>query len=250
MRFIIFITTLLAFVWSCYWFIMSNKYSDKVSLWSDIGSANVSANLSKIRGFPNRFDTTITNLEIKQASFEPIKINRLDVMRLSYDSSHYIFAAKSIEYIFGNNFTFSKGLASAVSNGEVAPTISFQGEGIVINKKLIFEELNFKIWPMTDLSKLNFSLFARTADINDDEIDLSFQGQIELNSDFNLDSLIGFVSNIDTLRNISGKLFVGDIKGLDTVVRRDLNSWKIFLKSDSPEKIPSFFQNLNMVVLN
>ena len=250
MRFIIFITTLLAFVWSCYWFIMSNKYSDKVSLWSDIGSANVSANLSKIRGFPNRFDTTITDLEIKQASSEPIKIDRLDVMRLSYDSSHYIFAVKSIKNIFGNNFTFSKGLASAVSNGEVAPTISFQGEDVVINKKLILEELNFKIWPMTDLSKLNFSLFAKTANINDDEIDFSFQGQIELNSDFNFDSLIGFVSNIYKLRNISGKLFIEDIKGLDTVVRKDLNSWKIFLKSDSPEKIPIFIQNLNMVVLN
>ena len=250
MRFIIFITTLLAFVWSCYWFIMSNKYSDKVSLWSDVGSANVSANLSKIRGFPNRFDTTITDLEIKQAGSEPIKIDRLDVMRLSYDSSHYIFAVKSIKNIFGNNFTFSKGLASAVSNGEVAPTISFQGEDVVINKKLILEGLNFKIWPMTDLSRLNFSLFAKTANINDDEINFSFQGQIELNSDFNFDSLIGFVSNIYKLRNISGKLFIEDIKGLDTVVRKDLNSWKIFLKSDSPEKIPIFIQNLNMVVLN
>jgi len=250
MRFIIFITTLLAFVWSCYWFIMSNKYSDKVSAWSDIGSAIVSANLSKIRGFPNRFDTKITNLEIKQASTEPIEIDRLDVMRLSYDSSHYIFAAKSIENIFGNNFTFSKGLASAVSNGEVAPTISFQGEDVVINKKLILEALSFKIWPMTDLSKLNFSLFAKTANINDDEINFSFQGQIELNSDFNFDSLIGFVSNIYKLKNISGKLFIKDIKGLDTVVRKDLNSWKIFLKSDSPEKIPIFIQNLNMVVLN
>ena len=250
MRFIIFITTLLAFVWSCYWFIMSNKYSDKVSLWSDIGSANVSASVSKIRGFPNRFDTTITDLEIKQANFKPIKIERLDVMRLSYDSSHYIFAAKSIRNIFENNFTFSKGLASAVSNGEVAPTINFQGENVFINKKLIFEELNFKIWPTTDLSKLNFSLFARTADIKDDEIDLSFQGKIELNSDFAFDSLIGLVSNIGALRNISGKLFVEDIKGLDTVIRQDFNSWKIFLKSDSPEKIPSFIQNLNMVVLN
>ena len=52
------------------------------------------------------------------------------------------------------------------------------------------------------------------------------------------------------LRNISGKLFVEDIKGLDTVVRKDLDSWKIFLKSDSPEKIPSIIKNLNMVVLN
>ena len=243
-------TTLLAFVWSCYWFIMSNKYSDKVSLWSDIGSANVSASVSKIRGFPNRFDTTITDLEIKQASFKPIKIDRLDVMRLSYDSSHYIFAAKSIQNIFENNFTFSKGLASAVSDGEVAPTFNFQGENVLINNKLIFEELNFKIWPTTDLSKLNFSLFARTADIKDGETDLSFQGKIELNSDFDFDSLIGLVSNIGKLRNISGKLFVEDIKGLDTVIRQDFNSWKIFLKSDSPEKIPSFIQNLNMVVLN
>ena len=243
-------TTLLAFVWSCYWFIMSNKYSDKVSLWSDIGSANVSASVSKIRGFPNRFDTTITDLEIKQASFKPIKIDRLDVMRLSYDSSHYIFAAKSIQNIFENNFTFSKGLASAVSNGEVAPTINFQGENVFMNKKFIFEELNFKIWPTTDLSKLNFSLFARMADIKDGQINLSFQGKIELNSDFAFDSLIGLVSNIGKLRNISGKLFVEDNKGLDTVIRQDFNSWKIFLKSDSPEKIPSFIQNLNMVVLN
>ena len=237
-------------MWSCYWFIMSNKYSDKVSLWSDIGSANVSANLNKIRGFPNRFDTTITDLEIKQASFGPIKIDRLDVMRLSYDSSHYIFAAKSIQNIFENNFTFSKGLVSAVSDGEVAPTISFQGEDVWINKKLIFEELNFKIWPMNELSKLNFSLLATTADIQDGEIDLSFQGQVELNSDFNFDSLLGFVSNINALKNISGKLFIEDIKGLDTVMRQDLNSWKIFLKSDSPEKIPSVIQNLNMVVLD
>ena len=250
MRFIIFITTLLAFVWSCYWFIMSNKYSDKVSLWADIDSTDVSANFSRVRGFPNRFDTTITDLEIKQTSSEPIKIDRLDVMRLSYDSSHYIFAAKSIENIFDNNFSFSKGLASAVRNGAVAPTISFQGEDVVIDKKLILEELNFKIWPVTDLSKLNFSMFARTANIKDDQIDLSFQGQIELNSDFNFDSLIGFVSNIDTLKNISGKLFIEDIEGLDTVVRQDLNSWKIFVKLDSLGKIPSFVENLNMVVLN
>ena len=39
-----------------------------------------------------------TYSQIKRDKFhsELIKINRLDVMRLSYDSSHYIFAAKSI----------------------------------------------------------------------------------------------------------------------------------------------------------
>ena len=250
MRFIIFITTLLAFVWSCYWFIMSNKYSDKVSLWAGIDSADVSANFSRVRGFPNRFDTTITDLEIKQTSSVPIKIDRLDVMRLSYDSSHYIFAARSIQNIFDNNFSFSKGLASAVGNGEGAPTISFQGEDVLINNKLIFEELKFKIWPMTELTKLNFSLVATTADTKDGDFDLSFQGLIELNSDFNFDSLIGFVSNIDELKKISGKLFIENIKGMDTVIRQDIDSWKIFLKSDSPEKIPTIIQNLNMVVFN
>ena len=103
---------------------------------------------------------------------------------------------------------------------------------------------------MTDFTKLNFSLFATTDDIKDGEIDLSFQGQVELNSDFNFDSLIGFISNIDALKEISGKLFIENIKGMDTVIRQDIDTWKIFLKSDSPEKIPTVIQDLNMVVLN
>ena len=103
---------------------------------------------------------------------------------------------------------------------------------------------------MTDFTKLNFSLFATTADIKDGEIDLSFQGQVELNSDFNYDSLIGFISNIDALKKISGKLFIENIQGMDTVIRQDIDSWKIFIKSDSPEKIPTVIQDLNMVVFN
>ena len=103
---------------------------------------------------------------------------------------------------------------------------------------------------MSELTKLNFSLLATTADIKDGEIDLSFQGQVELNSDFNFDSLIGFISNIDALKKISGKLFIENIKGMDTVIRQDIDSWKIFLKSDSQEKIPTVIQDLNMVVFN
>ena len=114
MRFIIFTTILLASSWSGYWIIMSSKYSDNLYLWIDIESDDVSAKFNKIKGFPNRFDTTISDLKIKQNNFAPIKIDRLDVMRLSYDENHYIFAANSIQNIFENNFTFSKGLASAV----------------------------------------------------------------------------------------------------------------------------------------
>ena len=250
MRFIIFTATLLAFVWSCYWFIMSNEYFNKLLLWSDISSADVSANFSRIRGFPNRFDTTITDLEIKQESFAPIKIDRLDVMRLSYDSSHYIFAIKTVNNIFKNNFTFSKGLVSAVSNDGVLPTINFQGENIFINKKLIFDELSFKISPTTNLSKLRISLVAKTADIKEGKTKLSFQGQIQFNSHFNVESLIGFVSNINTLKKISGKLFVKDKEGIDTLIQRDPTDWKIYLKSKTPEQIPRLIRDLDIIFLN
>ena len=250
MRFIIFTATLLAFVWSCYWFIMSNDYSNKLLLWSDISSADVSANFTRIRGFPNRFDTTITDLEIKQASFAPIKIDRLDVMRLSYDSSHYIFAAKTINNVFESNFTFSKGLVSAVSNDGFLPTIKFQGENIFINEKLIFDELSFKISPTTNLSKLRFSLVAKTADIKEGKTELYFKGQIQFNSHFNVTSLTGFVSNINTLKEISGQLSIKDTEGLDILIQRDPTDWKIYLKSKTPEQIPSLIRDLDIIVHN
>ena len=250
MRFIIFTATLLAFVWSCYWFIMSNDYSNKLLLWSDISSADVSANFTRIRGFPNRFDTTITDLEIKQASFAPIKIDRLDVMRLSYDSSHYIFATKTVNNIFKNNFTFSKGLVSAVSNDGVLPTINFQGENIFINKKLIFDELSFKISPTTNLSKLHFSLVAKTTDIKEGKTELSFQGQIYFNSHFNVESLIGLVSNLNKLKKISGKLVIKGADRLDTLIELDPTDWKIYLKSKTPEQIPSLIRDLDIIFLN
>ena len=163
MRFIIFTTILLASLWSSYWIIMSSKYSDFLYLWIDIESDDVSAKFNKIKGFPNRFDTTISDLKIKQNNFAPIKIDRLDVMRLSYDENHYIFAANSIQNIFENNFTFSKGLASAVSKNGLTPTINFEGERVLINDKLTFHKLNFKLLPTTDLSELKFSFFAKIA---------------------------------------------------------------------------------------
>ena len=63
-------------------------------------------------------------------------------------------------------------------------------------------------------------------------------------------SKLGGSNPADSGQLISGKLFIEDAKGLDTFVRQNLISWKIFLKSDSLEKIPSFIQNLNKVVLN
>ena len=171
-------------------------------------------------------------------------------MRLSYDSSHYIFAAKTINNVFESNFTFSKGLVSAVSNDGFLPTIKFQGENIFINEKLIFDELSFKISPTTNLSKLRFSLVAKTADIKEGKTELYFKGQIQFNSHFNVTSLTGFVSNINTLKEISGQLFIKDTEGLDILIQRDPTDWKIYLKSKTPEQIPSLIRDLDIIVHN
>lgn len=250
MRFIIFTTILLASLWSSYWIIMSSKYSDKLYLWVDIESDHVSAKFTKIKGFPNRFDTTITDLKIKQKNFAPIKIDRLDVMRLSYDHSHYIFAANSIQNIFENNFKFSKGLASAVSKNGLAPTINFEGERVLINDKLTFHKLNFKLAPTTDLSELKFSFFAKIAETKELNPDLSFKGKIEFNSSIKINNLMSLVSNLNTMKTISGILFIEDTEGLDMVLQRDSDGWKIILKSNSPSEIPKFIRNLDIVVLN
>lgn len=250
MRFIIFTTILLASLWSGYWIIMSSKYSDNLYLWIDIESDDVSAKFNKIKGFPNRFDTTISDLKIKQNNFAPIKIDRLDVMRLSYDENHYIFAANSIQNIFENNFTFSKGLASAVSKNGLAPTINFEGERVLINDNLTFHKLNFQLLPTTDLSELKFSFFAKIAKTAEVTPDLSFRGKIQFNSSLEINNLMSLVSNLHNIKTISGMLLIEDTEGLDTVLQRDSEGWKLTLKSNSPSEIPKFIRNLDIVVLD
>ena len=88
---------------------MSKNYLTQLNTWINTDKASMTAKVNEIRGFPNRFDTTIADLEIKQSIFGPLTIDRLDVMRLSYDGSHYIFAANKIQNLFDNELTFSKG---------------------------------------------------------------------------------------------------------------------------------------------
>jgi hypothetical protein len=171
-------------------------------------------------------------------------------MRLSYDNSHYIFATNSIQNIFESNFIFSKGLASAVSKNGVAPTINFEGKSVSVNEKLMFNKLNLRLWPATDLSKLKFSFTAEIAESKGVYSDLSFQGKIDFNSSFKINNLTSLVSNINSLQRISGTLYVQNTEGLNTVLQRDPNGWKMILKSNTPEKIPSFIRNLDIVIVN
>jgi len=249
MRLIIFVTTLLAILWSSYWLIMSKNYINQLNAWINTDKSSMTAKVNEIRGFPNRFDTTIADLEIKQSIFGPLRIDRLDVMRLSYDGSHYIFAANKIQNLFDNELTFSKGLASAVSNQNFLPTINFEAENISVNGDLFFEQINFKLWPTDALHKLNFLFYARIDDKVDPKPDLSFLGELKLKSPLNFNDSKAFISSLNAITTVSGKLFSQGKEGIDAFLEQTSNSWKITLKSKSQQDIPKLIRNLDFVTV-
>ena len=249
MRLIIFVTALLAILWSSFWLIMSKNYLNQLNAWINTDKASMTAKVNEIRGFPNRFDTTIADLDIKQSIFGPLRIDRLDVMRLSYDGSHYIFAANKIQNLFGNELTFSKGLASAVSNQNFLPTINFEAENISVNGDLFFEQLNIKLWPTKALNKLNFSFYARIDSTVDPELDLSFQGELQLKLPMQFNDSKAFIASLNTIKTVSGKLFSHGNEEIDAFLEQTSNSWEITFKAKSQEDIPQLIKGLDFVTV-
>ena len=249
MRLIIFVTALLAILWSSFWLIMSKNYLNQLNAWINTDKVSITAKVNKIRGFPNRFDTTIADLEIKHSIFGPLRIERLDVMRLSYDDSHYIFAANKIQNFFDNELTFSKGLASAVNNQNFLPTINFEAENVSVNGDLFFEKLNFKLWPTKALHKLNFSFYAKIDSMVDSEPHLSFQGELKLKSPLKFNESKAFISSLNTIKTVSGKLFSHGKGQIDAFVEQTSNSWEITLKSKSQQDIPKLIRDLDFVTV-
>ena len=249
MRLIIFVTALLAILWSSFWLIMSKNYLNQLNAWINTDQASMTAKVNEIRGFPNRFDTTIADLEIKQSIFGPLRIDRLDVMRLSYDGSHYIFAANKIQNLFDNELTFSKGLASAVSNQDFLPTINFEAENVSVNGDLFFEQLNIKLWPTKALHKLNFSFYAKIDSTVDPEPHLSFQGELKLKSPLKFNESKAFISSLNTIKTVSGKLFNHGKEEIDAFLKQTSNSWEITLKSKSQQDIPKLIRDLDFVTV-
>ena len=249
MRLIIFITALLAILWSSFWLIMSKNYLNQLNAWINTEQARMTAKVNEIRGFPNRFDTTIADLEVKQSIFGPLRIDRLDVMRLSYDGSHYIFAANKIQNLFDNEITFSKGLASAVSNHGFLPTINFEVENVSVNGHLFFEKLNIKLWPTKALHKLNFSFYARIDSTVDPKPDLSFQGEIKLKSPLKVNESKAFISSLNTIKTVSGKLFNHGKEEIDAFLEKTSNGWEITFKAKSQQDIPKLIRDLDYVTV-
>jgi len=228
---------------------MSKNYLNQLNAWINTDKVSITAKVNEIRGFPNRFDTTIADLEIKHSILGPLRIDRLDVMRLSYDSSHYIFAANKIQNFFDNELTFSKGLASVVSNQNFLPTINFEAENVSVNGDLFFEKLNFKLWPTKALHKLNLSFYAKIESTIDSQPDLFFQGEIKLKSPLKFDESKAFISSLNTIKTVSGKLFNHGKEEIDTFVEQTSNSWEITLKSKSQQDIPKLIKDLDFVTV-
>ena len=84
MRLIIFVTALLAILWSSFWLIMSKNYLDQLNTWINTDQASMTAKVYEIRGFPSRFDTTIADLENQTEYFWTLKSRpfRRDAIKL------------------------------------------------------------------------------------------------------------------------------------------------------------------------
>ncbi|MEP5761687.1 MAG: DUF2125 domain-containing protein [Litoreibacter sp.] len=94
MRILIWGTLTLALLWGGYWFVGASQLEKAlVANLDDKSHGSVSTSYSDIavRGFPNRFDTTLTDLEIESHD-EPVtwSIPFLQILALSYNPGHLI----------------------------------------------------------------------------------------------------------------------------------------------------------------
>ena len=83
-----------AFAWGGYWFIGSNAQQNAIKSWLDTqGQSGWVSNYADIsvQGFPNRFDTTVTDLELADPAYGwALTLPDVSVMQLSYQPNHII----------------------------------------------------------------------------------------------------------------------------------------------------------------
>ena len=137
-----------------------------------------------------------------------------------------------------------------MSNQNFLPTINFEAENISVNGDLFFEQINFKLWPTDALHKLNFLFYARIDDTVDPKPDLSFLGELKLKSPLNFNDSKAFISSLNAITTVSGKLFSQGKEGIDAFLEQTSNSWKITLKSKSQQDIPKLIRDLDFVTVD
>ena len=136
-----------------------------------------------------------------------------------------------------------------MSNEGFLPTINFEAENVSVNGDLFFEQLNVKLWPTKALHKLNFSFYARIDSKVDPEPDLSFQGEIKLKSPLKFNESKAFISSLNTIKTVSGKLFNHGKEEIDAFLEQTSNSWEITLTAKSQQDIPKLIRDLDFVIV-
>ena len=136
-----------------------------------------------------------------------------------------------------------------MSNQDFLPTINFEAENVSVNGDLFFEQLNIKLWPTKALHKLNFSFYARIDSTIDPKSNLSFQGKIKLKSPLKFNEANAFISSLNTIKTVSGKLVNHGKEEIDAFFEQTSNSWEITLKAKSQQDIPKLIRDLDFVTV-
>ena len=136
-----------------------------------------------------------------------------------------------------------------MSNQDFLPTINFEAENVSVNGDLFFEQLNIKLWPTKALHKLNFSFYARIDSTVDPKPNLSFQGKIKLKSPLKFNEANAFISSLNTIKTVSGKLLNHGKEEIDAFLEQTSNSWEITLKAKSRQDIPKLIRDLDFVTI-
>ena len=83
----------------------------------------------------------------------------------------------------------------------------------------------------------------------DPKPDLSFQGEIKLKSPLKVNVSKAFISSLNTIKTVSGKLFNHGKDEIDAFLEQTSNSWEITLKAKSQQDIPKLIRDLDFVTV-
>jgi hypothetical protein len=129
---------LIVVAWSSYWFWSAQDNLENIykNLESSGNSATIInyGTVSQV-GFPNRFDVTINDISIDGPTGKQIiNLPFIQIMRLTYNSSHQIIILPNSLSIYNFNFNWENAKASIV-NETVEDRIILEAENLIIKGK-------------------------------------------------------------------------------------------------------------------
>jgi len=126
---------LIVIAWSSYWFWSAQRNLENTykNLESSVNSATkINYGTVSQVGFPNRFDVTINDISIDSPTGQQIiNLPFIQIMRLTYNSSHQIIILPNSLSIYNFNFNWENARASIVKE-TVEDRIILEAENLII----------------------------------------------------------------------------------------------------------------------